>query len=385
MRSRSVSTLALGVLGSLVLLLVFSGAMWAGAWGGAQTRFELRDWSSPSGQVAPDGDAVRIVAEASAAVAEHPGPAVPAQTFRYLHYRIDDVARDARVIALWRDADGAAQRPLLPRVAGRGSIDLSQSDGWQGNIAALTFVALPIDYLPGDAVGEQAMRLDTVELRSDNAWSALTTTLTDWLAPRPWSGASINTAGSEFGQRGASLTAFVACLVLWWLLVWRVVRGRDATQRAWLWIVGAGVLLLVLDQGIDLVDRTLAARSAQTRAGTQALPLAADPGLARDVAALRATLAPDDRLVVHGAPPFQRDYVVYLLRDFDVGALFDFSGFSTRATLNGMVLVVAGGDDVVFDEATSSLQLADQIRPATPLWQGDRLRAYRLGSAGEAR
>ena len=370
-----------GVLGSLVMLLVFASPVPTLPWS-AQQRVALPPtaWQAADAQLTPAGEGVRVEGP-GATMLEQGGLALPASTLRYLHYRVDDLAADARLVVMWRNEDGL-QRRLLPRALGGGAIDLGQSIGWQGTVDSLALAILPVDQLSAAAVASQTMTLGSIELRSDNRMSALAALLTDWLAPRPWTGVSINAGGSEFGQRMVSLTLFVACLVAWWLLVSRVAVGRVAARRAAPWILAAGLGVLVFDQARDLIDRAVVARSAQQRVQARPdLPLAADPSLAADIAGLRPLLAPRERVLVHG-PAFPRDYSVYLLRDVDAAALLDPAGFGTRASTNGTVFVIAGGTDTTFDDATSVLTVAGQPRAATPLWQGARLRAYRLGSPG---
>lgn len=380
---------AAAVLGSLALLLAFAAPRPGSPLVAAERlAFAPQAWTSPSARIVPADDGVRIEADTAPgnALVSRGDLALPAERLRYLHYRTDAIAPDARLILLWdSDGDGGVHRRLLPRVAGRGSVDLAASDGWRGTIATLTLAVVPVDYLSAEAVPTQGFVLRHVELRSDNWMSATTALLTDWLAPRPWSGTSINTTGGEFGVHGASATAFVACWIAWMLLVARTTGGRERSRRVWPAVVAIGVGVLALDSGRDLLDRTRAVRSADARVAHRPVPpLGADPALVAEAAQLRAVLGGRDRVVVHG-DPFQRDYTVYLLRERDVAQLLDLRGFATRATLNDAVLVVAGGDGSEFQPETATVQLDDRPRAAIPLWRGDRLAAYRLGSAGVAK
>lgn len=381
-------SIVVGTFGSLVLLVLFAAPTFSSPLVAAQrVAFAPGEWTSPSSRLVPVDDGVRVEGEATPgnAMVTREDITVSAAALRYLHYRADSLDADARLILLWRSEDGVERR-LLPRLVNRGAIDLAESPAWRGDITMLALVVIPVDYLAAEVVPEQAFVLGSVELRSDNWLSALDVLVTDWLAPRPWSGASINTAGGEFGVRGASLTAFVACWIAWILLVVRVAGGRAALRCVWPAVLAVGVGVLALDLGRDLLDRTRAVRSASARlTAPDAVPLGADPALVADATHLRVALGAHERIVVHGDPPFQRDYTVYLLREFDVAQLLDLRGFATRATLNNAVLVIAGGDGSEFDEAASMLQIDGQARAAAPLWHGDRLRAYRLGSAGAAK
>ncbi|MBB5207330.1 hypothetical protein [Chiayiivirga flava] len=378
---------AAAVVGTLALLLAFAAPRLQAPFVAAERLdFAPQAWASSSGRIVPVADGIRIETDAPPGnvVVSRDDLALPADRLRYLHYRADAVAPDARLLLLW-NGDGGMQRRLLPRVAGRGTVDLAASDGWRGTIATLTLAVVPVDYLAAEAVPTQAFVLRHVELRSDNWMSAMSALLTDWLAPRPWSGTSINTTGGEFGVHGASATAFVACWIAWMLLVARASGGRARLRRAWPAVVAIGVGVLALDTGRDLLDRTRAVRSAEARIAHRAVPpLGADPALVAEAAQLRAVLGARDRVVVHG-DPFQRDYTVYLLRERDVAQLLDLRGFATRATLNDAVLVVAGGDGSEFHPDAATVQLDDRPRAAIPLWRGERLAAYRLGSAGVAK
>lgn len=387
--SRSRIHLAFGVCAVLTfaLTLVFAAPRLSAPFVAAQEfEFAPQDWVSPSSSIVPEGNAVRVEAGSS------PGTALivreplqlPAAQFRYLHYRASGISADARLLLLWR-GEGEMQRQLLPRVLRGGVVDLTTLPGWEGEIQMVGVAVVPIDYLAADAIAQQTFMLQRAVLRSDNWISAASALLTDWLAPRPWTGASINTSGGEFGRDAAPLTGFVACWIGLMLLCVRLLLGRDRMQRVMPVLVLLGAGLLALDLARDLLDRTLAVKHAAARvADAPQWPLAADPALAAEVGQLQATFAQDApaRVLVYAAHPFRRDYTVYLLRAFDVGALLNLRSFDTRKTLDNAVLVFADRDGWEFDADTSRLTLGGRSRIAVPLWQGEQLIAFRLGAAG---
>ena len=378
---------ALAMVASVALLLVFSApTVSSPLFAPPGLMFAAQDWMSPSARLAYSDDSVRVTADTA------PGTAlivrddlqVAASQYRYLRYRASDVDADARLLLLWR-ADGELQRVPLAHVLGRGTLDLAALPGWEGEVHMLGIAALPIDYIAADAVAEQSFVLHSAELRPDNWVSAVSALLTDWLASRPWTGASINTAGNEFGRATASLTGFVACWIALLLLCARAVLGSAAMRRVLPALLLAGASLLALDLAHDLFGRARSARAAaaDVRDAPQ-WPLAADPGLAGDAERLRTTLEnqPPQRVLVFSEQPFRRDYTTYLLRAFDAGQLFNLRGFGSRPAFDDAVLVFAGPEGWEFDPATSRLVLAGQSREAQIVWQGEQLVAFRLGRAG---
>lgn len=387
-RSRRLVGTAIGAVATALLVLLFAAPRLSAPWLAAATGFAPQDWVSPSGHAKVEGELLRVQAgnPPGTALITHEPLQLQAAQFRYLHYRASEIADDARMLLLWR-GEGDLQRQVLPRVLRGGTLDLAQLPGWNGEIRMLGVAVVPIDYLAADAVTQQEFVLARLELRPDNWASAVSALLTDWLAPRPWTGASINTGGNEFGLESSSLTGFVACWIGLMLVGVRVLAGRVALQRAAPLLVLAGACLLALDLGRDVLGRTVAVTHAAARvADVPQRPLAADPGLAADATQLRAALAQEaaarTRMLVHAGHPFRRDYAVYLLRDFDVAALLDLRRFATRATLDGAVLVLADRDGWAFDAQTSQITLGGQSRLAIPLWQGDHLVAFRLPAAG---
>lgn len=383
MRRRVVLACAAGLLALAVLVLVFAAPTWSAPWFAADTaRVAPSDWTGGRGERVVEGDAIRVTGEpgTGTAMLSSDGLALPAAAYRYLHYRADEIAPDMRLLLMWH-SDGVMQRRVLPRVFDAGAIDLVAAKGWNGDVSMLALAAIPIDYLPSADVDEAAFRLERFELRSDNKTSALAALATDWLAPRPWVGVSINSGGSEFGVRGAPTTLFVACTVLLVLALVRAAGGPAALRRVAVPAIVVGVGVLVLDHTVDLVGRARAVTAAAAHAG-DAAALSADPSLERDLAGLRAALPPDtrERVVVYAASGFARDYAVYLLRDLDAGALHDLRGFGTRSTLDGMLLVVVNDVPDTFDAAAGVVRLDDQARKATPLWDGERVRVFRLGA-----
>jgi hypothetical protein len=386
-RSRLAMMIALGVALTFALVLVFAAPRLSSPFVAEQVfEFAPDEWSSPSSRVAPGPAGVRVEAEKSpgTALLVRESLQLQASQYRYLHYRASELPADARLLLLWR-GEGAMQRQILPRVLRGGVIDLAGLPGWTGEVRMLALAALPIDYLAAGAVEQQAFVLQHAELRTDNWVSAVSALLTDWLAPRPWTGASINTAGNEFGRDPASLTGFIACWLALVLLGVRLLLGRLVARRVMpvLILVGAGVL--ALDLARDLLARTFAVRQAAERViDTPQWPLAADPGLAVDASRLLVAIAPDAsaRVVVYAGHPFRRDYTVYLLRARNVAALFNLRDFSKRAALDDAVLVFADREGWEFDAETSRLTLDGQTRPAVPLWRGEQLEAFRLGAAG---
>lgn len=376
---------ASAVLLTVVLSCVFARPTWSAPVFAAQT-FALapQEWTSPSGSIVLREDGVRVESKdtSGTAVLLREPLQLAAAKVRYLHVRARDVAPDARLVLMWRGS-GEMQRRVLPRVWRGGVIDLTAMPGWDGDIQMLGIVALPIDYLAAEAVTRQAFVLESAELRTDNWASAFSAMSTQWLAPRPWSGASINSAGNEFGAPGASLTLFVACWIAAMALVLVGLLGRLRAQRVLPALMIAGSLLLVLDAGRDLLGRTAAVRAAAARVSEfPQLPLAADPQLAGEVERLREALEalPPARVLVYGSDAFQRDYSVYLLRTFPVTALWPGQGGALGSHVDGTVLVMAGQGDWQFDAESGRLMLEGVVFIAASVWEGPRLHAFRLAS-----
>jgi len=153
---------------------------------------------------------------------------------------------DARVALLWQtDVEPARvnKRPLEIAAGQLLPADLHGDPHWLGRIVGLALVVQgPI---------EAPLRVRGVIAKPAGAFDTLRDRSREWLAPEPWSGASINTvAGGADVQRLPLQLLFAAAILLAGLALWLVQKSRSRTSRSALvsaTIVVALVAWFVLD------------------------------------------------------------------------------------------------------------------------------------------
>lgn len=338
------------------------------------------DWQPLAAQVEQQADGVWLRATSldQPFGARRDGLDLAADDFDYLNVQWSALPTGAQLFLLWQ-ADGHLQRALLPYGAGGSSVALAELPGWKGRIGMLGLLITAQDVAAAAALPSREAYLRAFTLSDRNRRSALAAVVSSWLAHRPWTGVSINSAGLELGHRPPlPWQPWLAALgaALGWWLGWR----QPPRRRGWLAFAAAWLLLLALQCWQQLLrarDYTVLAQQSQQRE----LPLSASAPLAigaeRVLQALQG-VPPPPRLLVYGGNPFFRQYTPFLLHAHDVAPLPSLAALPADAGRRGAVLVLVGSGDWQFEAAARQLRVAGRTLAAEALVTDGVVQAYRL-------
>lgn len=176
----------------------------------------------------------------------------------YSHFvcrcRLSDA--DADVAVFWRTAaaPGALHRAELEPGFGGMLRPLSDHPDWRGRVRELGIVI--------EAEPDSHVRIESIGLKADSAWTRLEELVSAWAVFRPWRGYSINTPHLEASYRAFRMVPALAAVTLLALVLhaaWSLSRGRRPDGV---------VLLLVLVLGWLALDARWTLKLARQNAET---------------------------------------------------------------------------------------------------------------------
>jgi len=284
---RLAGRLMLSVLGGLALAL---GALWLShqlGWAGlygthvdVSARLQL---VGGQGERTPDGLLVRRSAVRQPAVVLAPLPALPAERYKAVHWRIEGLQPSQRPVLIWStrgDGTGKIERQLLPASrSARGRVDVSEHRGWRNRLDALGLV-FPSGAGPTLIIEQLAL------VRGHGFFAEMTASLRAWLEPGSWDQRSINFRRVE---RQSRLLTPVTATAFWLgcsLLVFAVLSLRARPAH---WVGGMATLILIAWLTLDVLWQWhLFGRLRETQALSAGLSLDARLRAAPDAALVPA-------------------------------------------------------------------------------------------------
>jgi len=378
---RKLSIILLTLAAILLGWTIYAAPRWiSGVSASAAVRLHAADFGITQGSQNIEADALRIElpAASSGALVWTRGP-WSVDRLRFLTYRIDGTDAAHRMRLFWH-REGKAYNVSLPRSAGRHVIDLSRTSAdWGGQVDDLAFGFWSADLLPQSTVPAVQVELSDVELESDGYPAALRAMFDEWLAPRPWTGRSVNVTGLEMNWASPrpllpALVWATACLLIGYGVLrhrrWRPSPWAVAGAALLAWIVSDVYMLRVQSQRLEQVGEL------RQLAGEQGL--AAMPDYQQSLEALRDRLLHEGRsavsptVFIQGGGRFAMDYGMYLLRPLNVGPLPKKAGAELP---QGSLLVRFGkpGDQ--------SLRIGKRVYPLSLMQKQDGFSVFRIGVA----
>jgi len=309
-----------------------------------------------------------------------------------LRYRIANFPHTLELAVVFRrsDAPDDVQTISLPSPGnGEAVVDLSSFAEWRGTITELGFAEYATAQLAPPSVARtfEPFAIERVELQS-RAWSQLGLRLrTDWFAYRPWALRSINTLGAPTETlKASSMQVPVGIGVLLSLLAAAVIVRPP--RRA-LGLTAASVLLgawILLDlRWLDdlwakhgTTETIYAGKSWELRSMLQ--PDEATLAAAREVTRL-AHESKTGRVLVAAGTSYTYSRFVYLLLPLNTASLDEVSRTQTVLPHDSLIAVY-DNDNWQFDTAAQVLKAPNVTYAASPVFEKDALRVYRLREGG---
>jgi hypothetical protein len=256
---------------SWVLLLAWAaGVDWRSPWSpDAERAFPGSRFRAAFGQAAPDGQRLRVLAEAE----DHSSlqvtvlPHLDAHRFPVLRYRFDAFPRTLELSLTFRTAGNPddVQTISLPWPgSGTATFDLSAIEAWNGSIIELGFAQFATGQLVPPEQGFAPFVLERAELWSPSWRGDLAALMTDWFGAWPWSQRSVHALGREGQAAGARSPVLVAALAVASVVAWSMLLLGLRGRRALGVLLGAALLAwLALDLRwqVGLVQRLFATRA----------------------------------------------------------------------------------------------------------------------------